>query len=181
VDALAAANVPIDISTRPILWGGTIRAKDRTFLARGTADYERATEHAHAMDLVQSHLIETLSCIGREMIDFYLLPIRRATEEFQISGALEALESARQDGHIRFLGLMAEGPSLATLATWQFHDAFEVIGIQQTRLDDTESLVPLAKDRRVGIIEFGSNPMSFGQVRVAPVRSAGDVLSAVQS
>ncbi|RYG28682.1 hypothetical protein EON81_28085, partial [bacterium] len=102
--------VPLDITAQPGLWGGRMRGGEDFLTVVGPSHHERATEHAHAIDLTQAHLIETLSAIGREWIDIYWLRVRRPLEEFQIDGALEALESARQDGHVRYLGLACDGP-----------------------------------------------------------------------
>jgi len=175
IAAARESGLPLDISTRPILWGGNLRGWEGVTMARGTTDYERSTEHTHAMDLIQSHLIETLSCLGRETIDFYVLPLRRAVEEFQISGALEALESARQDGHIRHLAFVSEGPALASLGLWQFHDAFEAAFIHQSDEEAMSSLPPLARSRRVGVVEIGSNQAQDGGVQLLPVREASAI------
>ena len=167
IDALAAsargANVPLDISGNPALWGGRLRGDDSLFLtAISTNGYERANDDRHAMDLVQAHLIETLSAIGREWIDVYFLRIRRAVDEAQLSGALEAMELARQEGHIRHLGIVCDGPSLATLGMWQFHDAFDLLLVPRNHHDDEayRTLAPLARERRVGVVT--SRPLNWG-------------------
>ena len=85
IDALVrsarAANVPLDISGNPALWGGRMRGDDEAFLMQmSTSGYERATDDRHAGDLIQAHLIETLSSIGREWIDVYFLRVRRAVD-----------------------------------------------------------------------------------------------------
>lgn len=167
IDALAAsargAGVPIDVSGNPALWGGRLRGDDSLFLtAISTNGYERATDDRHATDLVQAHLIETLSAIGREWIDVYFLRIRRAVDEAQLSGALEAMELARQEGHIRYLGLVCDGSSLATLGMWQFHDAFDLLLVPRNHHDDEayRTLAPLARERRVGVVT--SRPLNWG-------------------
>jgi len=176
VEAARDSGLPVDISSRPILWGGLMRSHTGVVVARGTTDYERASDHTHATDLVQSHLIETLSCMGRDYLDFYLIPVRRAVEEYQISGALEALEAARQEGHLRYLGLVSEGPALATLGTWQFHDAFEVIALSQADPDAQETLIPTARSRRVGVIQIGNEASEDGSPVLWPVRTAQEIL-----
>ena len=167
IDALAesarAANVPLDVSGNPALWGGRVRGDDSLFLtALSTSGYERATDDRHAGDLVQAHLIETLSAIGRETIDVYFLRVRRAVDEAQLSGALEAMELARQEGHIRYLGIACDGPSLATLGMWQFHDAFDLLLVPRNHHDDEayRTLAPLAHQRRVGVVT--SRPLNWG-------------------
>ncbi|RYE81139.1 MAG: hypothetical protein EOO74_01035 [Myxococcales bacterium] len=163
VSAARGANVPLDISGNPALWGGRLRGDDDAFLMQmSSADYERANDDRHAGDLVQAHLIETLSAIGREWIDVYFLRVRRAVDEAQISGALEAMELARQEGHIRHLGIVCDGSSLATLGMWQFHDAFDLLLVPRNHHDDEayRTLAPLAKERRVGVVT--SRPLNWG-------------------
>lgn len=151
VMAVRPLGIPIDISSQPALWGGFLRGGTDILVQKGGTHYERATSQDHATDLVQAHLIEILSSIGREMVDFYFLRIRRTVEEFQINGALAALEFAKQEGHIKHLGLFADGPSLAVQSVWQFHDAFEAILIPEREGDDLP-LFRLARERRVGIV-----------------------------
>lgn len=159
----AERQVPLDISSSPILWGGQLRGNDNVFLTQiSSSDYEKASDDRHASDLIQAHLLETLSSIGREWIDIYFLRVRHAIDEAQLTGALEAMEMARQEGHIRFLGIYSEGPSLATLGTWQFHDAFDVLLVPRNHYnrEPYETLSPLARERRVGIVT--SHPLNWG-------------------
>lgn len=148
------ARVPIDVTTRPGLWGGRMRGTDAVLTCVSNSGYEDATDSRHASDLIQAHLIETLSCVGRDYWDIYYLRVRRAVEEYQIAGALEAMEMARQEGHIRFLGIACDGPSLATLGMWQFHDAFDVVRVPRSPEDEEayETLAPIARERRVGLV-----------------------------
>jgi aryl-alcohol dehydrogenase-like predicted oxidoreductase len=131
-----------------------VRGGQDVLLQRGTLQIELATSEDHATDLIQAHLIETLSAMGREMIDFYYLRIRRNLEEYQINGALAALEHAKQEGYIRFLGLMADGPAMAVLGFWQFHDGFDSVMIPRPvhSSRSLENLEPLAHKRRVGVV-----------------------------
>lgn len=155
----------LDISANPCLWGGQMRGTQALLMTRGGLDIERAPDEKSASDFIQAHLIETLSAIGREYIDFYFLQVRRRLEEYQINGALRALESAKQEGHVRFIGLAAEGPGLAVQSVWQFHDAFELLMIKGLE----EGLLSLAAERRVGVItEFAS-----GRTMLTPNAPAG--------
>ena len=140
-----------------------MRGDDSLFLTQmSTSGYERANDDRHAGDLIQAHLIETLSSIGREWIDVYFLRVRRAVDEAQLSGALEAMELARQEGHIRYLGIVCDGSSLATLGMWQFHDAFDLLLVPRNHYDDEayRTLAPLARERRVGVVT--SRPLNWG-------------------
>lgn len=155
----SAQGTVLDISSSPALWGGQMRGTESLLMVKGGWEIERAPDEKTACDLVQAHLIQILSAIGREWIDFFFLQVRRGLEEFQITGALQALESARQEGHIKFLGLSAEGPGLAVQGVWQFHDAFEVVLLNEP--DD--GLVQLAQSRRVGIVT--AYPSEFTELR----------------
>jgi hypothetical protein len=154
IDAVRSVGCPLDISSQPALWGSMVRGGQDVLLQRGTLQIELATSEDHATDLIQAHLIETLSALGREMIDFYYLRIRRNLEEYQINGALAALEHAKQEGYIRFLGLMADGPAMAVLGFWQFHDGFDSVMIPRPvhSSRSLENLEPLAHKRRVGVV-----------------------------
>jgi aryl-alcohol dehydrogenase-like predicted oxidoreductase len=153
--------------------------------AISSSDFERGTDDRHSADLVQAHLFEVLTCVGRDCLDVYFLRVRRAAEEYQIAGALMALETARQEGHVRFLGIFCDGPPLATLGTWQFHDAFEVLLAPVG--EALEMLEPLARERRVGVVCFSSRSLRDREVPgnahdstvMVPVHSAEDVRWAV--
>lgn len=176
VNAVRDLKIPIDISSQPALWGGFLRGGEDVLVQRGTTHYERATSQDHATDLMQAHLIEVLSSIGREMVDFYFLRVRRAVEEFQINGVLAALEFAKQEGHIRHIGLLADGPSLAVQSVWQFHDAFEVVLLPEQDEQELKALVGLAHDRRVGVVQITSNLDQIGsQTALVPVQSVAQV------
>lgn len=161
-EAAVASGAPLDISSSPGLWGGTMRGTDAVLMTLSDPQIEHATDEKHASDLTQAHLIESLCSIGREHLDFYFLRVRRTMEEAQLSGFFAAVEAARQEGHIRFIGLCCDGPALATLATWQFHDAFDVLLVPHNRYDGEayDLLSGLAKERRVGVV--GSRPLNWG-------------------
>lgn len=131
-----------------------LRKEECTFLYRGGEDIEVATDERHASHLLQAQLIQVLSCLGRPQIDFFCFKVRKGLEEFQINGALSALEEARQDGLVKWIGLSSEGPALAALGTWQFHDAFDVVLVSRSHFDQTDyaTLAPLAIERRVGVV-----------------------------
>lgn len=105
----------------------------------------------HAARAVQAHLIEVLCAIGRERCDYYLLNGAPLLDEAQLSGALEALELARQEGQIGALGLAAYGDPLRTLALWRTHDAFELV-LLPDQPAVLQTLLPEARARRVGVL-----------------------------
>ncbi len=174
VAAVRELNIPIDVSSQPALWGGFLRGGEDTLSVKSSADYERATSQDHATDLTQAHLIEVLSSVGRPMIDFYFLRVRRVVEEHQINGALAALEFAKQEGHIKHLGIYADGPVMAVQSVWQFHDAFEVALLKP----ESQSLSGLAGERRVGVVAavpYGFADRKPNETYLVTVNSAGQV------
>ena len=179
IRAAQMAKTPLDISSAPGLWGGLLRGDATTELMTvSNTDYEHATSSAHAADLIQAHLLETLSAIGREKIDFYFLTSRSRLQETQLSGALQTIEMARQEGHIGFVGIHAEGPEDATYANWHLHDAFELISLT----GPSATLRSIAQQRRVGIIDRTTAPSSLGPgVSLVPVRNSSEIAAALEA
>lgn len=160
VGAAVDAETPIDISSSPGLWGGAMRGTVATLLTFGVDPASFQTREL-AIQMTQAHLVETLSAVGREWIDFYIVRIRRSPEEFQIDGVLSALEEMREGGQVRFVGIHCDGPALATLGVWQFHDAFEALFVANNPLmrDAYQTLTPVAQERRVGVV--GLHPLCW--------------------
>jgi aryl-alcohol dehydrogenase-like predicted oxidoreductase len=103
--------------------------------------------------LIQAHLIEILCATGRERCDFYFLAYKHPLQEYQIAGALEALEIARQEDQIGYLGLACYAKPLETLSFWRLHDAFDVVLLPDDEEDKALStLLPEAAARRAGVI-----------------------------
>ncbi len=154
MEACLASRTVIDVSRRTALFGGSLRGEKGTLMVCGGRDCGGAVDSNAASHMIHAHLVSTLSSIGRDQIDFYFLDYRSAWEEHQINGALEAMETAKQDGLIGFLGLYASGSELAALGMWQFHDGFDVILIPGPAPQSSayETLAPLARDRRVGVV-----------------------------
>jgi hypothetical protein len=162
IAAVLSSGAPVELSSQPSLWGQHFRGKEPVMSVQGTPEYERASDEGHAADLVSAHIIQTLSSLGRETIDFYALPVRRVVEEYQFNGALQSLELAKQEGHIRHIALTSDGPGLATLGMWQFHDAFEVLFVPRNHYDHSayDTLMPVARERRVGVVT--TRPLDWG-------------------
>lgn len=182
VDAVVQAGGPVDVSAGTSVWGPALGSATVPILAVLGREVEDAPDAETASRLVTGSLIAALSCLGRPQLDFAVLPVRRALEEFQVDGALSALESARQDGLIRFLGLACRGPGLVALGLWQFRDAFDVVIVPARGLhgDAYDILEPLARQRRVGIVAQLAGPDApFDRPGpwLVPVSSAGQVES----
>jgi len=175
IDAALEAKTVLEVSSQPALWGNRLRHENAELIISGGQDLEVATDEKHAADLTQAHLLQLLSSLGHEGIEFYFLKVKRALEEFQIAGAFAALEAARQEGHIAHLGLWVAGPALAVLPVWQFHDAFEVVLLNN---EARTTLATLATERRVGVVVHGDDRPT-GATWLAPVNSAKEIREAV--
>lgn len=151
----ASKGAPLDVTSSPSLWGMALRDQNSVLSVRGGLDIESAGSETHAFDLLSAHLIETLSCLTVRTLDFYFLKLRRGLEEHQISGAIQALTAAKQDGLLRHTGFEACSPAFAVLANWQFNDAFEAAIIPAGT--ENEPLFNLAKERRLGVLTLGEN------------------------
>jgi aryl-alcohol dehydrogenase-like predicted oxidoreductase len=112
VSTALESGLPIDVGSQPGFWGGALRGTEARLMTIGGADVARAVDAEHAGHLIEAHLIETLSAVGRQNLDVYFLHIRAPLQEFQIAGALEALQSARQEGVLGVVGVCAD-PRLA--------------------------------------------------------------------
>lgn len=164
LEVILATGHPMDLSNSPSFWGGLARGQGNFVAIRGGVEIAHARDEVSAGDVIRAHLIGTLSALGREAIDLYFLQVRRPLEEWQINGALEALETARQDGLVRNLGLAVEGSPLAALGLWQFHDAFEALtyAYNPRQTQARETLNELAQTRRVGTVTYGTLNWSDG-------------------
>jgi len=146
----------LDISTQPALWGGNLWASDAAFMAIGNGQAGRATDENHAFDLTQAHILQTLSSIGRETIEFYFLPIAAGWSDFQVIGALQAVEFARQEGHIKYAGLAPGPDGRLAMGLWETRDTFDVVFAPTEEAADAIRL--LAGDRGVTILHSGRKP-----------------------
>jgi hypothetical protein len=170
--AAEATGTVLDISAGPAVLGGFLRGTSSPLMQIGGRDIESAADEAGAGNRIQAHLIETLSAVGRESIDFYFLTVRQALEEVQIQGALAALEMARQEGLVLHIGLCAQGSPLSALGLWQFNDAFEAL-LVPGQPEFLQTLGPLASQRRVGVVVEGDAPP--GAVSLIRVSTLDDV------
>ncbi|MFN7161782.1 MAG: hypothetical protein ACK4NB_01825 [Fimbriimonadales bacterium] len=150
----------LDITPAPALWGRFLREQPSSLqiaVASPVSLLLHAPDARIAANLVQSHIVEILCAIGRAHIDYYFLSVREPVGEAPLSGALETLEIARQEGTISALGLAAFGDPLASLALWRRHDAFEV-ALLPDRAEVITTLLPEARARRVGVVLQTDSP-----------------------
>jgi len=184
MDALLASPIEtLDISPAPALWGRFLRERANRLqiaVATPTNLLLHAPDARIAANLLQSHIIETLCAVGRTHIDYYFLSLHETPNETQLSGALEALELARQEGQIGAIGLAAYGAPLAILALWRTHDAFEV-ALLPDEAERLQTLLPEAHARRVGVVVLSeANRLpDKGQVMLSPIEQAIALASAL--
>ncbi len=143
----------------------------------GGTDVAKGTSDHHAADLLQGEMLQIMSSLGRTHVDFFFWAIARPLTEFQIEGALNVLEYARQEGVMAHLGIAALDEA-AAMGLWQFHDAFECAFLP-TRSDSLESM---ARERRVGLVVLGEDaPEDAVRLRVANTASDVESLRAVEA
>jgi len=182
MDALLASPIEtLDISPAPALWGRFLRERANRLqiaVATPTNLLLHAPDARIAANLVQSHIVETLCAVGRTRIDYYFLSLHETPNETQLSGALEALELARQEEQIGAIGLAAFGKPLAILALWRTHDAFEVV-LLPDEAERLQTLLPEAHARRAGIVLLTERdrPPDTGQVALTSIERAVRVAS----
>jgi hypothetical protein len=138
----------LDPSANLSLWGQLLKGSQFALLVRGQSDIELAPDEETAYNLVLGHIIQAISALQRQTLDFYVLPVRKQLQEFQISGALRAASEAKSEGHIRFIGMEAAGPASAAQAVWQFHNAFDLVLMSEP----DEALESLAQARGVEMV-----------------------------
>lgn len=159
--AVIDAGTVVDPSSSYPLWGHLLRGSGVPLMASVGLEAERAVDQEHAANLIQASILSILSSLGTDRLEFLFFTVRRGLEEHQINGVLEAFELARQDGLVSFFGLRAEGPGLAVLGVWQFHDAFEVLLLpRHPGTDAYETLSPMARTRRAALCVC--SPLSWG-------------------
>lgn len=153
VDAAVAAQVPLDVTSPAALWGTLLAGREAPLLVRGGKGLAQTTSSSHAADWLQAHMFETLCSLERERIQTYALNVQEPLEEHQISGALEALESARTDGHLTYVALNVGRSPGPALGAWRFHDAFDFVMVPRCDGHDHayDAVTPLAKDRNAGV------------------------------
>jgi hypothetical protein len=180
VAAAVQSNTVVDISAHPGLFGGFMRGSSSLLMSGGGHDLVHAPDEDGAANLIHAHLIETLCSIGREWIDFYFLRLRAPLEEFQLAGAIRALDWAREEGHVKFVGLGAEADPVVVLGAWQFHDAFEAVLLPSAD-SAYQGLQAMALKRRVGIvIRQQIRRADSGQTSLVTVRSKKEAVAALE-
>jgi hypothetical protein len=129
-------------------------AEEVLMMVRGGLVVENATDSTHAADLMQAEILQQVCSLQRGRVDIFAFRLRRALEEFQLGGALDALQMARDDGLVTYVVLVPEAPDLTVLSQWQFNDAFEGVLFPAGYAEsDRTALTVMAKERRAGVVD----------------------------
>ncbi len=170
--ALAETEATLDVSASTGLWcHGLLEHRGRLVVV-GDTDLGSLRTEAVA-DTLMADLIQTLSCMAGRRPDLWFLRVRTPVSAESARPAFEVLETARQDGVFRFLGLFADGSADAALSVWALHDAFDALLLPEGLPGEGE-LRSLAARRRVGVVRLGEHAEP-GDCRIVPVSSAADV------
>jgi predicted aldo/keto reductase-like oxidoreductase len=131
---------------------------------------------------LEANLIELMTSLNRSIIDFYFLDPRASLEDFQLDGALQALETARAEGQVRYLGFSALDNVLSAKLMWTLRDAFEALALRFDEDDpDPGGLLHLARERRVGILTLRPTAgLSYGDCCLVPVSKPEHCASAAK-
>lgn len=173
VQAALASGAPVEVSSSPALWGGLGAGKAEVVMATGGQGLEKLHDPSRAPDLIGARIIEVLSGLGRPTLDIFIWQYSGPLAESVVDEVFRALESARDEGLIRFLALEPVGPPLASLAMWQIRDGFELLIARDT--PEHDPLLGRAAGCRVGVVTRDG----VTGYRLVPVRSATEVRTAV--
>ncbi|MEJ5171042.1 MAG: hypothetical protein WHU10_08645 [Fimbriimonadales bacterium] len=151
--ALVGTDAVLDVSASTGLWCHGLRNHRGKLVVVGESDLGSLRADA-AGDALMAELIQTLSCMAGRRPDLWFLRVRKPATAEVARAAFEVLETARQDGAFRFLGLFADGSADAALSVWALNDAFDALLLPPS-LDGEQELLALAAKRRVGVVRLG--------------------------
>lgn len=159
VDAAAAANTVIDITSQPGLWGAFLPEQSKV-MAIGEAEIEKSIDETHAQNLIECDLIELLSAIRRESMDLYVLRVRNGINERQMDGALNACKLLKQSGVARAIGLYSH--DLSTLKSFlNQSDLVDIILAPDNPLESCHELHALALEKQLDVVTC--RPLNWGR------------------
>ncbi len=149
MDALAEVDTVIDVTLMP---GVLSRLHGKKLLYRGGTGIAGARTNNNAGDLMGAEIIEIVSSLAGQPLEFFVLRVREPLEDHQIEGALGALTSALEEGLVRHVALGFEGP--AAMPLWQLNDAFDMVLVTRNHRDESDYLAASAqaRSRRVGVV-----------------------------
>ena len=95
----------LDITSSPVYFGERLRGSSFLLASEVGADLRHALTEAQAATFIEADILATLSALGRPQIDVLILRLSYDIEKPQLTGAMNALHFARQDGHARAIAL----------------------------------------------------------------------------
>ena len=141
---------PVDLTAGKSVWGPHIKDSSSLLVFFGDDGFTKCRNRSDACDVVSSQIVEVLSSLLGKTIGLFFLPVARVVDAHCWEGAIEAVETARNDGLVSFSGLSCLGPGMAALLEWTYRDAFDVLCLHSKDQEDT--LLPMANDRRTGVV-----------------------------
>lgn len=159
LDALTEVDTVIDVTLMP---GVLSRLKGKKLLYRGGMAVAGARTNNNAGDLMGAEIIEIVSSLAGQPLEFFVLRVREPLEDHQIEGALGALTSALEEGLVRHVALGFEGP--AAMPLWQLNDAFDAVLVTRNHREEADYLAASAqaRSRRVGVVADRVIEWDFG-------------------
>jgi len=149
-------------------------ARDRVFLASKT--------HARDRDGALRLLDASLRRLGTDRLDLWQLHDLREPEDleeiFARGGAIEAVEAARRDGRVRFVGITGHhDPAILVEAMERYELDTVLVAMNPAdprRLPFLTTVVPEARRRGMGVI--GMKAMGAGRILAEDAASAEELL-----
>lgn len=161
-EELRASPRPILAGGSPSIWSNELRGAGCDWLVTSSAGCETARNEEESAGIMMGEIVQAVSCSPDGNISIWFLSVDRPWEEYQINGALAALESAREERLVKHLGLHIAGSAMAVASLWRFHDAFEVVLCRPGL--ELEGVVATARERRVGVVQDGGESLGIGPV-----------------
>lgn len=162
VSDLKAQPRPVLAMGSPGIWAHELRGLGCDWLVCDSGGVERACDEGEAMQIMMGEIVQRVSNSPDGGISIWFLSVARAWEEFQINGALAALDSAREERLVDHLGLHVAGRAMGVASLWRFHDAFDVVLCRPG--EEFDSVLATARERRVGVVQDGGEALGFGPV-----------------
>lgn len=173
---LAATDSVIDISGFMASAGEALRRSTSRWLVSLDLSLERLLVPSQAADFTQAALLEALCSCGRPPLEMVAIRSSGVWRDDVIDAALATILEAKEEGLVNLIAIECVGNPLATVANWQFHDAFDLL-IVGADLDAT-SLITLAERRHTPVALRGLRLQGrFGIMSVSTAEQVDAILA----
>ncbi|MFM9873132.1 MAG: hypothetical protein ACKVQS_06665 [Fimbriimonadaceae bacterium] len=160
--ALRENSRPVLADGSPSIWANELRGAGCDWLVTNSGGCEFGRSEEDAAGKMMGEIVQAVSCSPDGNVAIWFLTVAKPWEEYQINGALAALDSAREEGLVRHLGLHVAEGAMAVASLWRFHDAFDVVLCRPG--DELDGVVATARERRVGVVQDGGEGLGIGPV-----------------